>query len=215
MRKRQRRLRQFFWHERLSVATALAEFSHHTSRGQRMATAGGVEREVNYEPGLRNPLPRRQALCSSRVATTRWCLPPGCVQHFCLRCGRRGSCSDRRASATSLSRLSMSQRCTWERRWTTTDFLHGLPDHPEQLIVQEIPVSSSVDHAKQPRDVEQVLNGLVLHFHDEDVALGAFLEQVTIQEFLEVQVPSSGASLSTVGGFWNRWKMFPSQCLWS
>ena len=39
----------------------------------------------------------------------------------------------------------------------------------------------------------------MLHFHDEDLVLGAFLEQVTIQEIPEVQVPSFSAS-STVSG---------------
>ena len=53
---RERRLRLFLRHESLSVATALAEFQHHTApRGQRMVRAGGVEHEVNYEPRLQNP----------------------------------------------------------------------------------------------------------------------------------------------------------------
>ena len=41
MRRRQRRLRQWLRHERLSVAMALAESQHHTSRGQKKARAGG------------------------------------------------------------------------------------------------------------------------------------------------------------------------------
>ena len=45
MRRRQRRLRQFLRHERLSVAMALAEKLHHTSRGQRFARAGEMGRE--------------------------------------------------------------------------------------------------------------------------------------------------------------------------
>ena len=40
MRRRQRRLRQYLRHERLSVAMVLAEKLHHTSRGQRFAGAG-------------------------------------------------------------------------------------------------------------------------------------------------------------------------------
>ena len=68
-RRRERRLRQFLRHERLSVAMALAEFTHHTApRGERMARAGGVEHEVNDEPRLQNPP-----------------LPPAAgVQHFFL-----------------------------------------------------------------------------------------------------------------------------------
>ena len=60
-RRRQQRLRQFVRHERLSFATALAEFSHHTSRGQRMARAKDVKYEVNYEPRLQNPPPSQAA----------------------------------------------------------------------------------------------------------------------------------------------------------
>ena len=55
-RRRERRLRQFLRHERLSVAMPLAESQHHTApRGQKMARAGGVEREENYEPWLLDP----------------------------------------------------------------------------------------------------------------------------------------------------------------
>ena len=54
-RRLQRRLRRRLRHERLSVAMALAEPQHHAPRGQRMAWAGGVEREVKYEPRLLDP----------------------------------------------------------------------------------------------------------------------------------------------------------------
>ena len=54
MRRRQRRLRQFLRHERLSVAMALAEKLHHTSRGQRFARAGEEGHRNEYEA------PRRQ-----------------------------------------------------------------------------------------------------------------------------------------------------------
>ena len=40
-RMRERRLRQFLRHERLTVAMALAEKLHHTSRGQMIARARG------------------------------------------------------------------------------------------------------------------------------------------------------------------------------
>ena len=201
MRRRQRRLRQFLRHERLSVATALTEFSHHTSRGQRVATAGRVEREVNYEPRLQNPpLPQAASTVFYTFGDDEVVLAAG-VRPAPLsevrtqgKLQRPSGIGYELVQALDVPALHMGEEVD------DYDFLHGLPDHPEQLIVQEIPVPSSVDHAKQPRDVEQVLNGPVLHFHDEDVALGAFLEQVTIQEFPEVQVPSSGAFLSTVSG---------------
>ena len=56
-RRRQRRLRQFLRHERLSVAMALAESQHHTSRGQKMAWAG---EEVHEEHNALRPQERVQ-----------------------------------------------------------------------------------------------------------------------------------------------------------
>ena len=56
-------------------------------------------------------------------------------------------------------------------------------------IIPGVPVPSSVDRAAQPTDVEQVLNVPVLQIIDEDYMLIRFLEQVTIQETPEVQVP--------------------------
>ena len=45
-RRRQRRLRQWLRHERLSVAMVLAECTHHSApRGQKMARAGGRARD--------------------------------------------------------------------------------------------------------------------------------------------------------------------------
>ena len=45
-RRRERRLRQFLRHERLSVAMALSEKKHHTSRGQRKDRAGEWVRDA-------------------------------------------------------------------------------------------------------------------------------------------------------------------------
>ena len=42
-------------HERMTVAMALAEFSHHSSRGQRMARAGVWGHEQNYTAKIRKP----------------------------------------------------------------------------------------------------------------------------------------------------------------
>ena len=45
-------------HERMTVAMALAEFSHHSSRGQRMARAGVWGHEQNYTAKIRkHPTP--------------------------------------------------------------------------------------------------------------------------------------------------------------
>ena len=58
-RRRERRLRQFLRHERLSVAMALSEKKHHTSRGQRMDRAGRWVRDPLHGqvPGAPTPQP--------------------------------------------------------------------------------------------------------------------------------------------------------------
>ena len=53
-RRRERRLRSWLRHERLSVAMALSEFKHHSSRGQRKDRAGEEGHRDKYEA------PRRQ-----------------------------------------------------------------------------------------------------------------------------------------------------------
>ena len=55
-RRRQRRLRSWLRHERMTVAMLLAESDHHTApRGQKQARSGREERKVNYEPRPLDP----------------------------------------------------------------------------------------------------------------------------------------------------------------
>ena len=76
-RRRERRLRQFLRHERLSVAMALPEKKHHTSRGQRKDRAGRWVRDVLHGqvPGAptrsrrRSPAVPGHPVCVSRGAT--------------------------------------------------------------------------------------------------------------------------------------------------
>ena len=56
-RRRQRRLKQFLRHERLSVAMALVESQHHTSRGQKMARAGEEGHEEHSASRRHKPPP--------------------------------------------------------------------------------------------------------------------------------------------------------------
>ena len=57
-RRRRERLRSMLRHERMSVAMALAEVSHHTApRGQRTARAGVWGREMHYTATFRDPPP--------------------------------------------------------------------------------------------------------------------------------------------------------------
>ena len=54
-RRRERRLRSMLRHERMTVAMALAEFSHHSSRGQRKVRAGEEGHEQNNTVKFRKP----------------------------------------------------------------------------------------------------------------------------------------------------------------
>ena len=56
-RRRERRLRQFLRHERLTVAMVLSEKKHHTSRGQNKDRTTGEENVMNYTAKLRKTPP--------------------------------------------------------------------------------------------------------------------------------------------------------------
>ena len=56
-RRRQRRLRAYLRYARMSVAMALAESTHHTSRGQRFARAGEEGREEHDALRRQRPPP--------------------------------------------------------------------------------------------------------------------------------------------------------------
>ena len=61
-RRRQRRLRQFLRHERLSVDMALAEMEHHSApRGWKKARAEEEDHELNYTATVRTHPPPLQA----------------------------------------------------------------------------------------------------------------------------------------------------------
>ena len=61
-RRRKKQLRQFLRHERLSVAMALSEKMHHTSRGQRKDRAGGEARVALHNNVPEAPLPQGRVL---------------------------------------------------------------------------------------------------------------------------------------------------------
>ena len=61
-------------HERMTVAMVLAEFSHHSSMGQRMARAGVWGHEQNYTAKVRKP-PTHQPELFSLEEEPSGCLP--------------------------------------------------------------------------------------------------------------------------------------------
>ena len=60
-RRRERRLRAYLRHERMTVAMALAEKLDHSSRGQRMARAGEEDLELHYTAEFRTHPPPQAA----------------------------------------------------------------------------------------------------------------------------------------------------------
>ena len=197
-RRRERRLRQFLRHEGLTVAMVLSEKKHHTSRGQRkdryaLNCTAKVRKTPPPAAAATEYYPLTEDEGGGLAAGGR---PPALVEpRPQVGIQQHAGIGYELVLALDPPVLQMGEEVG------DYDFLHCcLPDHPEQLIVQEIPVPSSVDCATQPMDVEHVLNVPVLHFHDEDLALSLFLEQVFAQEVPEVRVPSSGASLSTASG---------------
>ena len=61
-RRRERRFRFMLRHERMTVAMALAEKLHHSSRGQKMARAGEEESELHYTDKDRKTPPPQPVL---------------------------------------------------------------------------------------------------------------------------------------------------------
>ena len=73
-RRRGRRLCAALRHERQSIAMALAGFSHNSSRGQRMASAGVWEHELKYTATIRDPptpQPELFSVCDEEPGGTR------------------------------------------------------------------------------------------------------------------------------------------------
>ena len=81
-RRRERRLRQWARHEKLSVQMALAVYKHHSSRGLRTARAGEVEEhETNVGPRAQMPPP-----LGTRPAALREPVPQLGLEHAACPC---------------------------------------------------------------------------------------------------------------------------------
>ena len=78
-RRRQRRLRQFLRHERLSVAMALAESQHHTSRGQKKARAGEEGHEEHDSSRRQTPAPPQAFFQFFDEEYAVWGVRPACL----------------------------------------------------------------------------------------------------------------------------------------
>ena len=180
-RRRERRLRSWWRHERMSIACALAEALHHSSgspeydrrrvgvaqhgavRGQTTATRArgpGTQYFTFGDEDVPGPQVKELQRVVVYVDTPSLDVP---ALHMIEE-----------VDADMLARLAF----------------------PEQMIVQElpeVPCTSPVMRVLQPMDVEQVLNVPVLHIDEEDSLLNELLELVALQETPEVQASSSAA----------------------
>ena len=113
MRRRQRRLRQWLRHERMTVAMALAEAQHHTvPRGQRTARAGVWGRELNYTATIRDPPhPSRSSSALKESPAERG--QTGCLPCLDRTSGHSGAPCSRSSILSLCFRLSMILRLRW------------------------------------------------------------------------------------------------------
>ena len=88
-RRRGRRLRAALRHERQSIAMALAESQHHTSRGQKKARAGEEGHRYEYEaPRRQKPPPPPAFFRLFDEEDAVWGLRPACLAEPCGPQGR-------------------------------------------------------------------------------------------------------------------------------
>ena len=162
MRRRQRRLRSWLRHERMTVAMALAEYTHHASPGTEEGQGGrggpqGQARRQKLPPpqGSRPPClgcGGHRWVCSGTTWSTWQTAAPSC-RFSMLLCRSRG---------ISCSRCSVS----WTRRWQSRRSLPKisldrirqrlvelrLPQVVEQLVEVPTVLSPSLRFAEQVVD---------------------------------------------------------------
>ena len=178
----------------MSFAMALAESSHHTSRGQRVARAGGEEHEKHFTAEFRTtPPPAAAGTVCFRLDDDE--VPAaGCWLPALIEPRPQGKLEQHAGSGFELVLALAAPVQQVIEEAAAFEVLHELPVLQEQMIVQETSAASALlCRATQPLDVEQVLDVPVLHMDEGDSILYEFLEQVALQEIPEVQVPSSGA----------------------
>ena len=130
-RRRERRLRSWLKHERMTVAMALAESTHHTApRGQRTARAREWVRDEVHGRVPEEPTPRSAARGTSASTTMIACRSSGARGRTgCLPCpGRRSE--SRGASWSRWSKLlpwCRSSTLLCRRQWTSSARRPGSP----------------------------------------------------------------------------------------
>ena len=140
-RRRERRLRSFLRHERMSVAKALAESTHHSAQRQKTARAGERARVELYGDDPEQLPPRRQVQSTS-FSTSMKHLPPGAP---CLTGSRRSGCrsgiSGTPWSRSSPHRCSMFLCRCWKNSCWSMSSRRTMSRYPSRL--SKCPRSSS------------------------------------------------------------------------
>ena len=197
-RRRQRRLRQWLRHERLSVAMALAEMSHHTApRGQKTARAREEDHEMHYTATVRTHPPHQVAgteyyeLSDEDVVPARGSRPP------CL--GEPRGPQERDLPRT-VEQIAVYAPMVQILDAPVTQMVEQLPDvmrffdfllpDPEQVIevpkilLDEVPMRTVVRDtqlAEQPAEVPTILY---------------FLKQRIPEQIVDTPVPYGGRGVS-------------------
>ena len=119
-RRRERRLRQFLRHERLTVAMLLAKIQHHAApRGQNMARSRGEESELNNATGQKTPPPRATSTVYFSLDDHGDALAARPTPLAEVR-PQQGSCGTPRSRSSRLScpfKFSILQCRSWGTRW--------------------------------------------------------------------------------------------------
>ena len=163
-RRRQRLLCQWLRHERMTVAMAVAEAVHHSSRGQRTATAeathdaprsqfavdvaGGTELFQLYEDELNGvrPPPLAEVRPQGRLEQNTG---GGDCEHY----------------VPMVQALDPQRR----RRWVRSSMFWTSSCKRSSRNSPHVQVSSTVLRVSKPMDVEQVLDVPVLHMNPDEL----------------------------------------------
>ena len=193
-RRRERRLRSMLWHERMSVAMALAEKLHHSDpRRPTMARARGEEKdELHNATG--HPPSRAAARSTSPWTTTGMCLPPGLTGF--MRSGHRtGFCGApwSRTSTPSRFRLDVPEQQMGNQlvevlQMIDTRTLHKVIEVPK-IFLDRVP--QRLVESRPPQMAEQLVEvPTIISF--------VSLQQQTAEQIVDIPVSGRGGEL---GGF--------------
>ena len=209
-RRRERRLRSWWRHERMSIACALAEALHHSS--------GSPEYDRRRVGVAQHGAVRGQTTATRARG-------PG-TQYFTFDDEDVPASQERElqrivvyVDAPSLD-VPALQRDEEANAFLLAPLLHS----QEQVIVQEIPadpVASSLVRAVQPVDVEPVLDVPVLHTDGDDPGISSdeldrMLLQCDIRDYLVARGPGLFGSerfVEQTGGGCSRTVALPARCV--